>query len=93
MDDAFGPMFINATDEDGNELVLEYVDTVEYEGSLYYAFFPAQEEDAPEDPDSGLIIMKVIRENGEELLSTPDSDEELEAVYDRFMEQLFDEDD
>ena len=32
-------------------------------------------------------------ENGEELLSTLDSDEELNRVYDLFMEQLMDEDD
>ena len=33
--------------------------------------------------------MKVIVENGEELLSLPDSEEEAEAVYDLFMEELF----
>ena len=30
--------------------------------------------------------------DGEDLLSTLDSDEELEAVYEQFMELLFDED-
>ena len=33
--------------------------------------------------------MKVIQENGEELLSTLDSDEEAEMVYNAFMEELF----
>ena len=33
--------------------------------------------------------MKAIEENGEELLSTLDSDEELEAVYELFMERFF----
>ena len=32
-------------------------------------------------------------ENGEELLSTLDSDEELNRVYDLFMEQLMDDED
>ena len=36
--------------------------------------------------------MKVIHEDGEDLLSTLDSDEELEAVYELFMESLFQED-
>ena len=35
--------------------------------------------------------MKVIYENGEELLSTLDSDEEAQAVYDEFMKTLFED--
>ena len=38
------------------------------------------------------MILKVIHEGGEDLISTLDSDEELEAVYEQFMELLFDED-
>ena len=34
--------------------------------------------------------MKVLHEDGEDILSTLDSDEELEAVYNLFMESLFD---
>ena len=33
--------------------------------------------------------MKAIEENGEELLSTLDSDEELGQVYELFMERFF----
>ena len=36
----------------------------------------------------GLVILKTVMENGEELLSTLDSDEELNRVYDLFMEQI-----
>ena len=45
------------------------------------------EEDAAEE-DLGLVIMKSIMVDGEEQLSTLDSDEELNRVYDLFMEQL-----
>ncbi len=93
MSEDFGPTFITVTDEDGTELVLEFVDSLEYEGSVYQAFFPAETEAEEEDPDSGLIILKVIHEGGEDLFSTPDSDEELEAVYELFMEQLFADED
>ena len=34
------------------------------------------------------MILKSEMENGEELLSTLDSDEELDKVYDLFMEQI-----
>ena len=94
MAEEYGPTFITVTDEDGREIVLEFVDALEYNGQQYQAFFPAETEGEDEDdPDNGLVILKVIHEDGEDLLSTLDSDEELDAVYDLFMESLFDGDD
>ena len=93
MSEDFGPNFISLTDEDGNEITLEYVDALEHNGQTYMAFFPAMEEETDEDAeDYGLVILKSIMENGEELLSTLDNDEELDQVYDLFMEQLMEED-
>ena len=101
MEDNFGPDFITVTDEDGNDFELELVDTLEHKGVTYYAMFPAVEEDEatgePKDVDAddeeyGLVIMKAIVENGEELLSTLDSDEELDQVYELFMERFFQDD-
>ena len=92
MSDEFGPTFITVTDEDGNEIAPEFIDAPEYNGQMYQAFFPGETEDNEDDPDNGLVILKVIHEDGEDLLSTLDSDEELEAVYDLFMENLFQED-
>lgn len=89
MSEEYGPNFITLTDEDGNEFELEHLDTIEYNGETYMAFFPATEEDGEESEDTGLVILKVIEEDGEEQLSTLDSDEELEAVYQQFMETLF----
>ena len=98
MEENFGPDFITVTDEDGNDFELELVDTLEHQGITYYAMFPAVEEDEatgePKDVDAddeeyGLVIMKAIEENGEELLSTLDSDEELGQVYELFMERFF----
>ena len=91
MSEDFGPTFITVTDEDGKEIVLEFVDALEHNGQMYQAFFPAETEDEEDDPDSDLVILKVIHEDGEDLLSTLDSEEELEAVYDLFMENFFNE--
>ncbi len=93
MSEEFGPTFITVTDEDGQEIELEYIDTLELNGTRYYAFFPAETEDEEEDPDNGLVVLKAIEENGEELFSTLDDDAEMDAVYDAFMEALFNEDD
>ena len=102
MSEAFGPDFITVTDEDGNEFELELVDTLEHEGVTYYAMFPAvaenEETGEPVDVDAddeeyGLVIMKGIEENGEEILSTLDSDEELDTIYNLFLERFFEEED
>ena len=95
MSEDFGPNFITLTDEDGNDIELEYVDAVEVDGQTYMAFFPTVDDEADEAAaeDFGLVILKSVTENGEELLSTLDSDEELDKVYDLFMEQLMDDED
>ncbi|QNL43379.1 DUF1292 domain-containing protein [Oscillibacter hominis] len=96
MSEEFGPNFITLTDEDGNEIELEYVDALEHNGQTYMAFFPVVEDE--QDPeqvenaeDYGLVILKSVLENGEELLSTLDDDEELDRVYELFMEQLLED--
>ena len=99
MSEEFGPDFVSLTDEDGNEFELEHLDTLEYNGQTYMAFFPVVEGDDGNGPvqeenlgeEYGLIILKVIHVDGEEQLSTLDSDEELELVYEQFMEALFDD--
>ena len=92
MSEEFGPTFITITDEDGQEINLEYVDALEVDGQTYMAFFPAVEEDEEvSEEEMGLVILKSVKEDGEELLSTLDSDEELNKVYDLFMEQLMED--
>ena len=91
MSEAFGPDFITLTDEDGQQFELELIDSLEHNGTVYHALFPAEQEGEEQDEEEmGLVILKVIEENGEELLSTPDSDEELDEVYQLFMDR-FDE--
>ena len=98
MSEEFGADFITITDEDGNEFELEHLDTIEYNGRVYMAFFPAveggedgQTEEVDLDEEYGLIILKVVDVDGEEQLSTLDSEEELELVYQQFMETLFED--
>ncbi len=96
MSEEFGPDFVSIIDEDGNEFELEHVDTIEYNGQIYMAFFPADTDDEDkedEETEDGLIILKVVVVDGEEQLSTLDSEEELEEVYDKFMEDLFQDED
>lgn len=91
MSEDFGPNFITLTDDEGNDVELEYVDALEYNGTTYMAFFPVIEEgneEAENEEEYGLVILKSQMEGGEELLVTIDNEEELNTVYDQFMEQF-----
>ena len=91
MSEEYGANFITVTDEEGNEFELEHLDTIEFQGQAYLAFFPAGQdgEESQNEEEMGLVILKAIQENGEEILSTLDSDEEIDAVYNEFMKELF----
>ncbi len=89
MSEEYGSDYITISDDEGNEFELEHLDTLEYNNELYMSFLPADLDEDEENPE--MIILKVIEENGEEIFSTLDSDEELQAVYEKFMEHLFDD--
>ena len=91
MNDEFGPNFVTLTDDEGNDIELEYVDPLEHNGTTYMAFFPVVEEDSEDEENEeeyGLVILKSQMENGEEFLVTIDDEEEIDKVYDLFMEQI-----
>ncbi len=89
MNDEYGSDYLSVTDENGNEFELEHLDTIEYNDALYMAFLPADMNE--DDDDYGIVILKVEEKDGEELLATVDEEQELEAVYNLFMQQLFEE--
>ena len=88
MSEEFGPDFITVTDEDGQEFELELLDVLEKDDTIYHAFIPAG---AGEEEEVDIILLKAVEENGEEILSTLDSEEELEEIYALFMERLFED--
>ena len=83
-------VFVDITDEEGNNFRLEVAGEVEYDGQLYRVFLPTDMDE--EDPDYGLIFLKATQEGGEELLDTVDDDELLETLYDLYMEDIFGDD-
>lgn len=89
MSEEFGNDIITVTDDDGNEFVLEHLYTLEFKNEVYMAFLPTDIDE--NDPDYGIIILKVIEENGEEILGSVDDPDELEAVYEEFSKVLYDE--
>ena len=86
MNDNFGSDFLNITDEDGNEFELEHLETIEMDNEVYMAFLPADMDE--EDEDYGLVILKVVHEDNEDVLISIDDEDELELVFDKFVEVL-----
>ena len=46
-----------------------------------------------DDPDFGIVLLKIIEENGEELFGSIDDDDELDKVYDYYMQEVFADED
>lgn len=76
---------LELTDEDGNEVEFELVDSVDYEGEEYLILLPMEEED-PE-----VVILKVVADSkGSESYVTVDTEETLMAVFEIFKERFKD---
>ena len=54
------------------------------------AFLPTDIDE--DDPDYGMIILRIVEENGEEMYESVEDEAEEEAVYEAFMRVLFDPD-
>ncbi len=86
MSEEYGNNFVVLTDENGKEIELEHLDTVEYNGQTYMAFIPA-EMDVEEAYE--LLIMKIeLEEDGEEALVTLDDEDEVAEMFQIFSERL-----
>ncbi len=76
------------TDEEGNEKEFEHIDTLEENGTVYMAFIPT-ELDLEEEAE--VVILKIVEEDGVELLASVDDDEENLRLYNLFLDRLEDE--
>ena len=88
MNELFGDDYITITDEDGVEYELEVLCSVEYQGSTYLGVCPA---DSDENAELEVSVLKVVMENGEEILEAVTDEEELAAVYDLLLDEYEEE--
>ncbi len=85
MSEEFGNNYVVLTDEDGNEQEFQHIDTVEMDGETYLAFIPA--ELAVED-EAEVVILQIVEEDGEEVLTSVEDDEIADRVYQAVMEHV-----
>ncbi len=76
--------YFTLTDEDGNEIDFEVIGQYEKNGEQYFAMIPAEEEEGDESDILEYVILKLAKENGEEILVTVDDDDELDDIADYF---------
>lgn len=88
--DQYGSDYLTISDENGVEYELEVLNTLEYSGSVYLAVIPAAED--PEAEQWDVSILKSVEEaGGESVLLAIDDPQELQDVYERMMESLYEE--
>ena len=92
MSEEYGDSFVTMVDENGEEFVLEMLESIDYKDKTYTAFLPADLDE--NDPDYGLVLLRnAVDENGDEVFDTIDDEDELDDVYEQFMRILFDDED
>ena len=89
MSEEYGNDYVVLTDEDGNDVEFQHIDTVEVNGETYMAFIPAE---LSVEEEAEVVILKVIEENGEEILASVDDEEEADRIFDIVMERVEDMD-
>ncbi len=90
MSEEYGDSFVTMVDENGEEFVLEMLESIDYKDATYTAFLPADMDE--NDPDYGLVLLRnAVDENGDEVFDTIDDEDELDDVYEQFMRILFDD--
>ena len=91
MSEEFGSDFLTIEDENGETFEMEVLGTFEYNGNEYLAALPADMDET--DPDFGIVLLRIEEEDGEEVYASIDDDDELDAVYQTYMQILESEDD
>lgn len=90
MDSEYGNDLIVLTGENGEEVELEHLDSLELNGETYAAFIDAHLPE--EEEEAELYILKFQEQDGEEILVTVDDEQELEQVYNLFLDRFAQED-
>ena len=80
-------------DENGDEVEVEHIDTIEYNGSDYVVLLPKEECQCEEDEDcecegEEVVILKVAVNGEEETFVAIEDEEEQNAVFEIFTQRM-----
>lgn len=76
---------VELVDDEGNAVLFEHLMTLEHKGGVYICLAPAEPmDDVAEDE---LVIMKIEQdEDGNDVYSTVESEQELNEVFEKYLE-------
>ena len=81
-------------DEEGQEHEFAFIDVLEVDGERYAVLAPAEELENDTDEETEAVILKIGQdENGEDILSDIEDDEEWEKVVAQWQELVESEED
>ncbi len=83
---------IELTDEDGVTSQFEYLTTIDHEGELYVVLMLLDDEET-DDEEGEVLILKIEKdpETQEDIYVSVDDDEISQAVFDKFMAMMDEE--
>ncbi len=83
---------ITLQDEDGNDVSFEHLMTIEHEGNYYIILEATADDDDCQEGEA--IILKIVRDEatGEDTYVTLNNEEELNAVFDKCIAAMEEED-
>jgi len=76
-----GNRYITFVDDEGNDVRFEILDVVTLDEKEYLVVLPVDET------DSGVLILEIKQEDGEEVYDTVTDDAEAERVFNKFQEE------
>ena len=89
MSEEFGNDIVSVEDENGVQHQLEVLDAIETDEGRYVALAAYYEDPAEAVADDGeLIVLKVVTEDGEDLLVPIEDDDEFDEIAEIFEERL-----
>ncbi len=87
----YGPDILTLSDEDGVEYTFEVIDTADIGDEHYLALLPYNEdEDEDEEEEGEFVILKTVMEDEEEILVPIEDPDEMNVVFETFMNRLDD---
>ena len=89
MSEEFCNDYLTIEDEEGNTFELEVLGGFDFEDRSYMAALPADMEET--DPDFGIILLRIEEEDGEEIFASIDDDDELDRVYEYYMQFILED--
>ena len=89
----YEPELYTLVDEDGKEQQFEFIDEYEENGIVYYALIPYIEDpDRMLESAAELVVLRLEKdENGEDVMSTIESEEEYNRIGNIFMERYMED--